>query len=171
MVTLTRLIVRHEWKAIETILSLIPIEQIEIDKKGGITEESVLHFALRYAAPRMSRRVQVRRPAHRVRVPGERERSRRRRPGPRRQGSDTLCRGVLREQLRIKIFPSGEGKHDPIHQHILRQAAPYSFNLEDADGCNAIEYAIANNADMKVIKVMQRTARDDWKTMKAAGHG
>ena len=55
--------------------------------------------------------------------------------------------------------------------HILRQAAPYSFNLEDADGCNAVEYAIANDADMKVIKVMQRTARDDWKTMKAACHG
>ena len=54
--------------------------------------------------------------------------------------------------------------------HILRQAAPYSFNLEDADGCNAVEYAIANDADMKVIKVMQRTARDDWKMMKATGH-
>jgi hypothetical protein len=55
--------------------------------------------------------------------------------------------------------------------HTLRQAAPHSFNLEDADGCNAVEYAIASDADMKVIKVMQRTARDDWKAMKAAGHG
>jgi hypothetical protein len=55
--------------------------------------------------------------------------------------------------------------------HILRKAAPYSFNLEDADGCNAVEYAITYNADIKVIKVMQRIARDYWKTMKAAGYG
>ena len=54
--------------------------------------------------------------------------------------------------------------------NILRQAAPYSFNLEDADGCNAVEYAIPNDAYMKVIKVMQRTARDDWKMMTATGH-
>ena len=54
--------------------------------------------------------------------------------------------------------------------NILRQAAPYSFNLEDADGCNAVEYAIPNDAYMKVIKVMQRTAQDDWKMMTATGH-
>jgi hypothetical protein len=55
--------------------------------------------------------------------------------------------------------------------HTLRQAAPHSFNLEDNDGCNAVEYAIANDADMKVIKTMQRTARDGWKLMEATGQG
>ena len=45
--------------------------------------------------------------------------------------------------------------------------APHSFNLEDANECNAVEYAIANNADMTAIKTMQQTARDDLRLMKA----
>jgi hypothetical protein len=54
--------------------------------------------------------------------------------------------------------------------NILRQAAPYSFNLQDADSCNAVEYAIPNDAYMKMIKVMQWTAQDNWKMMTATGH-
>ena len=49
--------------------------------------------------------------------------------------------------------------------------APHSFILEDANGFNAVEYAIANNADMTAIKTMQQTARDDWRVMKAMGRG
>ena len=194
MVTLTRLIVRHEWEAIETILSLIPIEKIEIDKKGGITEESVLHFALRYAAPlRLVKLLALKYPLCLTM------------PDPTgKYACHVACKyGALPTVLEFLVSENAhaagvqdpEGKA-PIHYvgefyasnyepssspavresmiqviNILRQAAPHSFNLEDADGCNAVEYAIANDADMKVIKVMQRTARDDWKTMKAAGHG
>jgi len=194
MVALTRLIVRHEWEAIETMLSLIPIEQIEIGKKGGITEESVLHFALRYAAPlRLVKLLALKYPLCLTM------------PDPTgKYACHVACKyGALPTVLEFLVSKNShaaglqdpEGKA-PIHYvgefyasnyesssspavresmlqvtHTLRQAAPYSFNLEDANGCNAVEYAISNNADMKVIKMMQRTARDDWKTMKAAGHG
>ncbi len=53
--------------------------------------------------------------------------------------------------------------------NVLRKMAPHSFILEDANGFNAVEYAIANNADMTAIKTMQQTARDDWRVMKAMG--
>jgi hypothetical protein len=46
---------------------------------------------------------------------------------------------------------------------ILRLAAPHSVNLEDNDEMNAVEYALINNASMRVIKKMQRACRDDWR--------
>ena len=47
MVTLAWLLSRHEWEAVDTMLSSFPIGRIEID-------ESVLHLALRFAAPHRS---------------------------------------------------------------------------------------------------------------------
>ena len=41
---------------------------------------------------------------------------------------------------------------------IFREKAPESFNLEDNNGVNAIELAIEHDADLRVIKNMQRTA-------------
>ena len=193
MVTLTRLISKCEWDSIETMLSLIPIEQIIIDEKHKISEESVLHFALRYAAPlRLVKLLALKYPMCLTM------------PDPTgKYACHVACKyGALPTVLEFLVSRNAhaagvqdpEGKA-PIHYvgefyasnyesrsspsvresmlqvtHILRQAAPYSFNLEDADGCNAVEYAIANDADMKVIKAMQRTARDDWKTIKATGH-
>ncbi len=55
--------------------------------------------------------------------------------------------------------------------NVLGKVAPHSFILDDANKCNAVEYAIANNADMTAIKTMQQTARDDWRVMKAMGRG
>ena len=46
---------------------------------------------------------------------------------------------------------------------LLRQAAPQSFNLEDEDERNPIEIALENDVAMRVVKLMQRTARDDWR--------
>jgi len=46
---------------------------------------------------------------------------------------------------------------------LLRNAAPLSVNLEDGEGMNAIEYALASDANLKVIKTMQRACRDDWR--------
>ena len=193
MVTLTRLISKCEWDSIETMLSLIPIEQIIIDEKHKISEESVLHFALRYAAPlRLVKLLALKYPMCLTM------------PDPTgKYACHVACKyGALPTVLEFLVSRNAhaagvqdpEGKA-PIHYvgefyasnyepssspavresmiqviKILRQAAPHSFNLEDADGCNAVEYAIANDADMKVIKAMQRTARDDWKTIKATGH-
>jgi hypothetical protein len=194
MVTLTRLIARQEWEAIETMLSSIPIEKIEIDKKGGITDQYVLQFALRYAPPlRLVKLLALKYPLCLTM------------PDPTgKYACHVACKyGALPTVIEYLVSENShaagvqdpEGKA-PIHYvgefyasnyespkspsvresmiqviHTLRQAAPHSFNLEDDDGCNAVEYAIANDADMKVIKTMQRTARDDWKTIKESDSG
>ena len=54
---------------------------------------------------------------------------------------------------------------------LLKNAAPKSVNLEDHDGVNAIEYALESDADIKVVKTMQRACRDDWREMKLQGQG
>lgn len=46
---------------------------------------------------------------------------------------------------------------------ILRLAAPHSVNLEDNNEMNAVEYALINNASMRVIKKIQHACRDDWR--------
>ncbi len=48
----------------------------------------------------------------------------------------------------------------------LYTAAPMSFNVEDNDGMNALEYAIESGFDMKIIRAMQRACRDTWREMK-----
>jgi len=52
---------------------------------------------------------------------------------------------------------------------LLKTAAPSSVNLEDNEGCNALEYALENEVDIKVVKTMQRACRDDWRERKAEG--
>lgn len=54
---------------------------------------------------------------------------------------------------------------------LLKTAAPKSMNLEDHEGMNAIEYALESDADIKVIKSMQRACRDDWRDMKSHAGG
>lgn len=51
---------------------------------------------------------------------------------------------------------------------LLKAAAPTSVNLEDDEGCNAIEYALVNDVNIKVIKSMQRACRDDWRQRSVA---
>lgn len=46
---------------------------------------------------------------------------------------------------------------------LLKSAAPKSVNLEDNEGMNAIEYALQSDANLKVVKTMQRACRDDWR--------
>jgi len=54
---------------------------------------------------------------------------------------------------------------------LLKSAAPTSVNLEDNEGCNAIEYALENDVHIKVIKAMQRACRDDWRHRSNASDG
>ncbi|KAL3817329.1 hypothetical protein ACHAXA_003952 [Cyclostephanos tholiformis] len=189
---LTQLIARREWEEIELVLSSTPVDQIEIDNKHQITDESVLHFALRYGVPlRLVRLLALRYPLCLTM------------PDPTgkyachvacKYGSDPdVLEFLVTKNSHAASVQDPEGKA-PIHYvgefyansyvspsspavkerlleviHILRQVAPHSFNLEDNDGCNAVEYAIANDSDMRAIKMMQRTARDDWKSIKETG--
>jgi hypothetical protein len=194
MVPLTRLIARREWNEIEFMLASTAIDQIEIDKKNTITDESVLHFALRFSAPlRLVKLLALKYPLCLTKPDSTGK-----------YACHVACKyGADPDVLEFLVTKNShaasvqdpEGKA-PIHYvgefyaknyespnsppvlervlqviHILRQVAPHSFNLEDADGCNAVEYAIANDLDMKVIKTMQRTARDGWKSIKETGQG
>ena len=49
---------------------------------------------------------------------------------------------------------------------ILHTAAPMSFNIEDNDGKNAVEYAIESEVNIQIIRAMQRVCRDVWLEMK-----
>ena len=59
------------------------------------------------------------------------------------------------------LYPMNESMMTVVK--MLKSAAPTSVNLEDNDGCNAIEYALVNDVNIKVIKTMQRACRDDWR--------
>lgn len=60
-----------------------------------------------------------------------------------------------------RLFPVDESMMQVVKH--LKSAAPSSVNLEDNEGCNAIEYALENGVHIKVIKCMQRACRDDWR--------
>lgn len=67
---------------------------------------------------------------------------------------------------KAQILPMQESMLQAVR--LIKTAAPQSVNLEDDEGCNAIEYALENEIDIKVIKAMQRACRDDWRERKAA---
>lgn len=49
------------------------------------------------------------------------------------------------------------------------RAAPKSVNLEDADGCCALEYAIESDAPFKVVRDIQKACEKDWKKRRLSG--
>ena len=70
---------------------------------------------------------------------------------------------------KAQILPMQESMLEVVK--LLKTAAPTSMNLEDNEGCNAIEYALENECDIRVIKAMQRACRDDWRERKAEAIG
>jgi len=69
-------------------------------------------------------------------------------------------------------FSSSYCNRDEAMLHVVRLvkfAAPNSVNLEDDDGMNAIEYALLSDANLAVIRAMQRACRDDWRERSKAG--
>mmetsp|Transcript_25740 Transcript_25740/g.47332 ORF Transcript_25740/g.47332 Transcript_25740/m.47332 type:complete len:273 (-) Transcript_25740:88-906(-) len=192
--TLTRLVAKRNWFEIERILSSSSIDWTNIDEKGVITEESILQFALRYRAPlHIVKLLALRYPRCLTRPDSTGKFSCHvaAKYGATPNVMDYLvcdnkyAAGVQDPLGKAPIHYVGEfyscndksvaaiTVNENMLQvvRILREAAPQSFNLEDNDGCNAIEYAIENNADIKVIKTMQRAARDDWRKLEASRHG
>ena len=69
---------------------------------------------------------------------------------------------VANYQLPLEtVFPMDESMMQVVK--MLKSAAPTSVNLQENEGCNAIEYALENDVHIKVIKSMQRACRDDWR--------
>lgn len=186
---LTRSIARRNWYELERILSCGSV-QVEIDDKGIITDESILHFALRYRAPLYIVQLLclrypqcLTRPDSTGKFPCH--------VAAKYGASPSVIEYLVANNKYAAGIQDPLGK-TPIHYvaefypsyvtnesdenmlrvvKILREAAPQSFNLEDNEDRNAIEYAIENDAGLKIIKLMQRTARDDWRALKANGHG
>ena len=193
--TLTRLIARRNWWEIERLLSSNTADSIdiEIDEKKIITEESVLHFALRYRAP-----------LHIIKLLAQVYPLCLTRPDcTGKYAIHVACKyGSLPNVVEYLVSRNkhAAGVQDPVGKtaihyvaefyasnyetvsqivndnmlvviRMLREAAPESFNLEDDEERNAIEYAIENDYDIKIIKMMQRAARDDWRALKASGLG
>mmetsp|Transcript_12996 Transcript_12996/g.28211 ORF Transcript_12996/g.28211 Transcript_12996/m.28211 type:complete len:297 (+) Transcript_12996:138-1028(+) len=192
--TLARLVANRNWWEIETLLSSGSVDWIKIDEKGIITEESIVQFALRYRAPlHIIKLLDLRYPRCLTRpdstgkfachvaskysaTPNVMEYL---------VSKNKYAAGIQDPAGKTPIHYVAEfyaSNNESVHTltvnenmlqvvRILREAAPQSFNLEDNAGCNAIEYALENDADIRIIKTMQRTARDDWRALKAGGHG
>lgn len=186
--TLARLLSQRQWAILENILTSTSSSAILIDDPSlphAVTPNIVVHFAARFQAPlrilsllaRMypqsltSSDITGRYPIH---VAAK-------------WGATPEVIAYL-----IKTNPSVAGVQDssgktPMHyigecylQHfnshmydrddsmlqvvrLLKNAAPNSVNLEDNEGMNAIEHALVSDANIKVIKTMQRACRDDWR--------
>eukprot|EP01083_Nonionella_stella_P002749 7897_1 len=192
--TLTRLVAKRNWHEIETILSPNTIEWIEIDEKGIINEDSILQFALRYRAPLyIIKLLALRYPRCLTRPDSTGKYACH--VAAKYGAMPNVIEYLVNKNKCAAGVQDPDGK-TPIHyvsefyainnesgsmEHVfenmlqvvrlLREVAPQTFNLEDHYGCNAIEYAIENDVDIKVIKTMQRTARDDWRAMKEHGKG
>lgn len=192
--SLSKLICNKRWDAVMTVLSSSDVNMnIEIDEKGAINEENILHFALRFHANLPVVKLLSMRFPKCLKKPDL---------------SGKFCTHVAAKYSAhphvmayiISLNPAAAGCPDsqgkcPIHYvaefyvkhgaryhddvdyemlevvRLLKKEAPQSFNVEDDDECNPIEYAIANDAEIRVIKMMQRTARDDWREMKQVGRG
>ena len=193
-VTIVRLISKREWSFLEHFLAHFGLE-LPIDDPGisdAVTPEIVIHFAARFQAPLRtltalakyfpisleSADATGRYPIHVASKWG---------------ATPDVIQFLLRSNVTAAGVQDSLGK-TPMHYiaefyalnysprkaqilpmqesmlqcvKLLKTAAPTSVNLEDNDGCNAIEYALDNELDIKVVKAMQRACRDDWRERKA----
>jgi hypothetical protein len=197
-VTIVRLISKREWSFLEHFLNTFGLD-LPIDDPGitdAVTPDIVIHFAARFQAPlrTISTLAQLfptslesadatgRYPIHVAAKWG---------------AMPDVIQFLLKSNLTAAGVQDSLGK-TPMHYiaefyalnysprkaqilpmqdsmlqcvKLLKTAAPASVNLEDNEGCNAIEYALENELDIKVVKAMQRACRDDWRERKAEVSG
>jgi ankyrin repeat protein len=184
--TLARLISMHSWHQVETILTSRPIELIEIDDRMAITQDNILHFACRFNAPLSIIKLLASKYTKSILIPDAIGRF----PihvACKYGASPLVIHFLICENFQAAGVPDDSGKA-PIHYvaqyyarnhqtastnenmlqvvRLFKASAPESFNLEDDEEYNAIEYALESNCDINVIKAMQRAARDDWRELK-----
>lgn len=186
--TLARLLSQRQWVLLETILSTTSSSDILIDDPSlphAVTANIVVHFAARFQAPlriimQLSRMypesissadITNRYPIH---------------VAAKWSATPDVIAFLIKSNPSVVGAPDSTGK-TPMHyvgecylQHfnsvmfsrddsmlqvvrLLKGAAPQSVNLEDDEGMCAIEYALINDANIKVVKTMQRACRDDWR--------
>lgn len=187
--TLARLLSQRQWTLLETILtSATKTSATVIDDPSlphAITADIVIHFAARFKAPLRiisllarlypqslaSSDITGRYPIHVAAKWG---------------ATPDVIAYFIKSNPTVAGVPDSTGK-TPMHYvgeyylahfdnvmysrddsmlqvvRLLKTAAPQSVNLEDNDGMNAIEYALINDANIKIVKTMQRACRDDWR--------
>lgn len=186
--TLARLLSQRQWSRLEIILTTTPSSSILIDDPflpHAVTAGIVIHFAARFQAPLRIISLLSRHYPHSLAdsdVTG-------RYPihvAAKWAATPDVIAYLLKANPSVAGVPDSTGK-TPMHyvgeyylQHfnnpmysrddsmlqvtrLLKNAAPLSVNLEDDEGMNAIEYALLSEANLKVIKTMQRACRDDWR--------
>ncbi len=193
---LSRLIAKKKWDAVSHTLTSSTNEEIEIDAKGAINQDNILHFALRFHAPLHVVEFLYNRYHQCVNKPDSTGKFCTHVAAKYSAHPDVMAY-VISKNPAAAGCPDNHGKC-PIHYvaefyikhstryedqymtteelmlevvRILKQVAPQSFNLEDEDERNAIEIALESDVGIRVIKMMQRAARDDWREMKRSGHG
>ena len=186
--TLARLISLQLWHQVENTLFSTPVELIEIDDRMAITKENILHFTCRFDAPQSAIELIASKYPKSLHTPDNIGRY----PihvASKYGASPEVIQFLICENFAASGVPDDTGK-TPIHYaaqyysrgshgsvkemnenmlqvvRLLKASAPESFNLEDNQECNAIEYALESNVDIKVIKAIQRAARDDWRELK-----
>ncbi|KAK1738816.1 hypothetical protein QTG54_010132 [Skeletonema marinoi] len=168
--TIAGLIGNRDWSLLEHLLMYgAPLSMDEPDMaEHAITEHIVVHFAVRFQAPLNA---SGRYPVH------------------------VACKWSATPDVvmhLIRLNSSACGVQDsfgktPMHYVAEFYVANYQLPLEmlypmdesmmqvvkllksaAPTGCNAIEYALVNDVNIKVIKVMQRACRDDWRNRSKA---
>jgi len=194
--SLCRLILKRNWHAVSLALTSTSDDEIEIDENGVINEENIVHFALRFHAPLyvielLSKRypqcfskpdvtgkfcihVAAKYSAHPDVMAYIISKNRAAAGCPDNLGKCPIhyvAEFYLKHSIRYQdqYMTTEELMLEVVR--LFKQVAPQSFNLEDQDERNPIEIAIENDVGIKVIKMMQRTARDDWREMKQSGQG
>lgn len=75
-----------------------------------------------------------------------------------------LCQSFQLNYQDTSRMSTGEAMLSIIN--MLKAVAPNTFNLEDNEEANAIEYAIESDTNIKIIRAIQRACRDTWREMK-----
>jgi ankyrin repeat protein len=189
-VTLARLISTQSWNDVVSLISSRPVESIQIDDRMAITQDNILHFACRFHAPLAIIRLLSSKYPKSLVTPDSLGRFAIH-VASKYGASPLVIHFLICENFAAASVPDDAGK-TPIHYvgqyyarnhstsaslkdvsenmlqvvRLFKAAAPESFNLEDLDEYNAIEYALESNADIKVVKAMQRAARDDWRELR-----
>ncbi|KAL3801184.1 hypothetical protein ACHAWO_002755 [Cyclotella atomus] len=183
--TLARLISLQNWNQVETMLTSRPVETIPIDDRMAIAQENIIHFACRFSAPLSTIKLLALKYPKSLLTPDAIGRFAIH-VACKYGASPLVIHFLICENFPASGVPDDSGKA-PIHYvaqyyarshsndgnenmlqvvRLFKAAAPESFNLEDNEECNAIEYALESNCDIKVVKAMQRAARDDWRELK-----
>jgi len=179
----------QRWSQVENILCSIPIESIQIDNRMTINEDNILHFACRFDPPINIIRLLATKYPNSLLTPDATGRFAVH-VASKYSASPVVIHFLISENFAAASVPDVNGK-TPIHYvgqyyaknhsmasikdinrnmlqvvRLFKASAPESFNLEDNEECNAIEYALESNADIMVVKAMQQAARDDWREMR-----